>query len=67
MEETPRAGRSPHSHCCRLPEEAMNWLIHEPNQTSDKWRRAWQACRAAIDGRMAAEDARSAVQLAVKR
>ncbi|WFU89530.1 DUF982 domain-containing protein [Rhizobium sp. CC1099] len=45
----------------------MNWLIHEPNQTSDKWRRAWQACRAAIDGRMAAEDARSAVQLAVER
>lgn len=49
------------------PEEAMNWLIHEPNQTSDKWRRAWQACRAAIDGRMAAEDAKSAVQLAVER
>jgi hypothetical protein len=49
------------------PEEAINWLSHEPDQSGDKWRRAWKACRAAIEGRMRAEDARSAVQLAAAR
>ncbi|KWV57986.1 hypothetical protein AS026_30550 [Rhizobium altiplani] len=46
------------------PEEAINWLIHEPNQSAPKWIRAWEACRAVTDGRIGAEDARSAVQLA---
>lgn len=49
------------------PEEALTWLIHEPNQSTAKWQRAWQACRAVIEGRMRAEDARSAVQLAAAR
>ncbi|SCW72985.1 Protein of unknown function [Rhizobium mongolense subsp. loessense] len=45
-------------------EEAMNWLIHEPNQNSEKWRNAWRTCNAAHEGRLSAEEARSAVQLA---
>ncbi|NNH31004.1 DUF982 domain-containing protein [Rhizobium sp. SEMIA 4085] len=45
-------------------EEAMNWLIHEPNQSSDKWRHAWRTCRAVHEGRLPAEEARSAVELA---
>ena len=44
------------------PEEAMNWLTHEPNHNSDKWQGAWSACLAAIEGRMPADEARSAVQ-----
>jgi hypothetical protein len=46
------------------PEEAINWLVHEPNQSTPKWRHAWKACRDAIEGRVRAEDARRAVQLA---
>ncbi|MBW9115537.1 DUF982 domain-containing protein [Rhizobium cauense] len=46
------------------PEEALTWLIHEPNQSTIKWRRAWEACRAVVEGRMKTEDAKSAVRLA---
>ncbi|UWU18914.1 DUF982 domain-containing protein (plasmid) [Rhizobium sullae] len=42
----------------------MNWLIHEPNQNSEKWRHAWRTCNAAHEGRLSAEEARSAVQIA---
>jgi len=46
------------------PEEALTWLIHEPNQSAPKWQRAWKACQAVVDGRMNAEDAKTAVKLA---
>ncbi|KQV65137.1 DUF982 domain-containing protein [Rhizobium sp. Root1220] len=46
------------------PEEALTWLIHEPNQGTTKWQRAWTACVASIKGQVGAEDARTAVQLA---
>lgn len=49
------------------PEEALTWLIHEPNQSTAKWQRAWEACRAVIEGRMRAEDAKPAVQFAASR
>ncbi|WP_275593274.1 DUF982 domain-containing protein [Rhizobium gallicum] len=48
-------------------EEAMNWLIHEPNQNSDKWRHAWRTCRAVHEGRLPPEEARFAVELAAGR
>lgn len=46
------------------PEEALTWLLHEPNQSTTKWQRAWEACRAVVEGRMKTEDAKSAVWLA---
>ncbi|RDJ03527.1 DUF982 domain-containing protein [Rhizobium grahamii] len=46
------------------PEEALTWLIHEPDQSTAKWKRAWNACRAVIEGRMKAEDAKPAVKQA---
>lgn len=49
------------------PEEAINWLAHERDQRSDRWRHAWQTCRAVHEGRLPAEEARSAVQLAAQR
>lgn len=49
------------------PEEAINWLIHEPNQDTPKWKRAWNACRDVIEGRIRSEDARKAVELAAAR
>lgn len=49
------------------PEEAINWLIHEPNQDTPKWKRAWNACRDVIDGRIRSEDARKAVELVAAR
>jgi hypothetical protein len=49
------------------PEEALTWLVHEPNQSAAKWQRAWMACRAVVEGRMKTEDAKSAVQLAATR
>ncbi|TCV60025.1 DUF982 domain-containing protein [Neorhizobium sp. S3-V5DH] len=45
------------------PEEAINWLAHERDQRSSKWRHAWQTCRAVHEGRLPADEARSAVQL----
>ncbi|ULJ74048.1 DUF982 domain-containing protein [Rhizobium gallicum] len=45
----------------------MNWLIHEPNQNSDKWRHAWRTCRAVHEGRLPPEEARFAVELAAGR
>jgi hypothetical protein len=45
-------------------EEAINWLAHERDQKSDKWQHAWQTCRAVYEGKLPAEEARSAVQLA---
>ncbi|MGR9170648.1 MULTISPECIES: DUF982 domain-containing protein [Rhizobium] len=47
-------------------EEAMNWLLHEPNQHRGSWRHAWHTCRAVHEGRLPANQARSAVQLAVE-
>ncbi len=49
------------------PEEALTWLVHEPNQGAAKWQRAWKACKAVVEGRMKAEDAKSAVKLAAAR
>ncbi len=49
------------------PEEAINWLIHEPNQDTPKWKRAWKACRDVIEGRIRTEDAKQAVKLAGAR
>lgn len=46
------------------PEEALTWLIHEPNQNSAKWQQAWKACRAVVEGRLKTEDAKAAVQFA---
>ncbi len=48
------------------PEEAINWLAHERDQKNDKWQHAWQTCRAVREGRLPADDARSAVQLAAQ-
>jgi hypothetical protein len=42
----------------------MNWLIHEPNQNTERWRNAWRACHAVHEGQLPAEDARIAVELA---
>lgn len=47
-------------------EEAMNWLIHEPDQRSERWKHAWQTCRAVHEGRLPPEEARSAVRLAAE-
>jgi subtilisin-like proprotein convertase family protein len=49
------------------PEQAINWLAHERDQNSGKWRNAWQTCRAVHEGRLSAEEARSAVWLAAQR
>ena len=46
-------------------EEAMNWLAHEREQDTGWWRTAWQSCRAAYEGRLPADEARTAVMLAV--
>ena len=45
-------------------EEAINWLSHERDQKNDNWRHAWQTCPAVYEGRLPADEARSAVQLA---
>nr|WP_256386164.1 DUF982 domain-containing protein [Neorhizobium sp. T25_13] len=47
-------------------EEAMNWLMHERKQTSQKGRSAWEACQAARNGELAPEEARSAVEQVAK-
>jgi len=47
-------------------EEAMNWLVHERDQNSGRWRNAWQTCRAVYEGKLPADEARSAVMLAAK-
>lgn len=45
-------------------EEGVNWLAHEPSQAGEAWQHAWQTCRAVHEGRLPAEEARSAVLLA---
>ncbi|WP_262913774.1 DUF982 domain-containing protein [Rhizobium halophilum] len=45
------------------PEQAINWLAHERDQNSGKWRKAWQTCRAVHEGKLPPEEARSAVLL----
>ncbi|WP_223217111.1 DUF982 domain-containing protein [Rhizobium cauense] len=67
MGKTSRAGRQPHSYVVGSPEEALTWLIHEPNQSAAKWQRAWKACQAVVEGRMKTEDAKSTVRLAAAR
>lgn len=47
-------------------EEALTWLKHEPDLDSSTRRHAWRACRAAHEGKLPVEQARSAVQRAVE-
>jgi Protein of unknown function (DUF982) len=46
-------------------EEAMNWLQHQPEKATSKWRQAWEACKAVVEERLNSEKARSVVALAI--
>jgi hypothetical protein len=46
-------------------EEAMTWLMHERKHASREGRGAWEACKAARDGKLPAEEAKYAVELVV--
>jgi hypothetical protein len=47
-------------------EEAVNWLIHEPNRTWPVWLHAWRTCRAVHEGKLPPEKARTALVQAAR-